>query len=280
MMGEIKMNINWDRIFNNIGNWMFTSGLKLLIGLLVLWISFKFINFISYKINKKLIASTKLDVTVTSFLEPLIRKLLKFFILLAFVGYVGIETSSIIAAITGAGVGIGLALQGALSNLAGGLIILFMRPFRVGDYITVCGESGTVETIQIFYTTMVTIDNRVIMVPNGKVVDDTIINVSVKKTRRVDLAFTISYKNDYDFVKSIILECINKSELALKNNVPFITINNYKDSYLEIGVRVWVKNKDYWDFYYKILEDIEYAFKKNKIEVPYSKVDIEIMNNR
>jgi small conductance mechanosensitive channel len=270
------MNFDWSALWQSIVNWLTTVGIKIVVGLILVWVSFKIINKVSRKLEKKLIKDPKVDVTIASFLEPMVRKVLKFFILICFIGYIGIETSSIVAAIASAGLTVGLALQGALSNLAGGFIILLMRPFRIGDYITTCGESGTVESIQIFYTTLVTPDNKVIMVPNGKVADGSITNVSVKSTRRVDLTFSISYESDFNKAKELIRECIDKTGLALDDPQPFINVSAHSSSSIDIVTRVWVKSSNYWGLYFKLLEDVKTSFDNNGIEIPYSKVDVNI----
>lgn len=274
------MLMTWKELLNNeLFQSAVTTILKFVLGLLAVWILFKIINIISRKIEKRLTANHRVDNTIVSFLVPMLRKVIKFFIFLMFVGFIGIETTSVVAAITSAGLGVGLALQGALSNLAGGFIILFMRPFKVGDYITTCGESGTVESIQIFYTTLVTPDNRVIMVPNGKVADSSITNVSTKSTRRVDLTFSISYENDFNKAKELILNCIEKTGLALNDPAePFVNITNHGSSSIDIVTRVWVKSSDYWTLHFKLLEDVKIAFDNNGIEIPYSKVDINLLN--
>lgn len=272
------MNFDWNEFLKGIVNWITTTGIKIVVGSIVVLILFKLINRLSKRIETKMNKNPKIDRTVASFVEPVIRKGLKILIFICFIGYIGIETSSIAAAIASAGLGVGLALQGALSNLAGGFIILCMRPFKVGDYISVCGESGTVESIQIFYTTLVTIDNNVIMVPNGKVADDSITNVSTKPTRRVDMIFSISYENDINKAKMLIKKCVDKVGLTLPNSEVFINIAKHNSNSIDISTRVWVKNEDYWILYFRLLEDVKTAFDENGIEMSYSKVDVNLKN--
>lgn len=276
------MNIlmTWNDLLNNeLVQSCITIILKVIFGLIGLFIVFKIINKISKRLEKKLTIKRNVDKTISSFLIPTIRKIVKFFVFLIFVSYIGIETTSLVAAITSAGLGVGLALQGALSNLAGGFIILITRPFKVGDYISACGESGTVESIEFFYTTLVTPDNRVILVPNGQVADSSIINVSTKSTRRVDLSFSIAHESDFIKAKELISECIEKTGLALKNPKPFINIDKHGVNSIDIITKVWVKNSDYWNMYYKLLEDVKIAFDENSIEIPYTKLDINLKNN-
>ena len=273
----MNMLMRWQELVNNeMFQSIVTTIIKVIIGLFVVWVLFKVINKLSKTIEKRMAKNPKIDATIASFVEPLVRKILKFFIIVCFIGYIGIETSSIAAAIASAGLAVGLALQGALSNFAGGFIILLMRPFKVGDYISSCGESGTVESIQIFYTTLVTPDNKVIKIPNGKIVDSTITNVSSKSTRRVDLTFSISYENDFNKAKELILECIKNTGLSLDKPEPFINVSSHSASSIDIVTRVWVKSSDYWTLYFKLLEDVKVSFDKNGIEIPYTKVDVNI----
>ena len=274
------MLVTREEIINNeLFQRIITNVIRAVGGLFVVVILFKIINFICKKIEVKLNKNPKIDATVSSFVTPLIGKVLKFFVLICYIGYIGIETSSIAAAITSAGLAIGLAMQGSLSNFAGGFIILLMRPFKVGDYIEVCGESGTVESIQIFYTTLITVDNKVIKIPNGQVANSSIVDASSKSLRRVDLSFSISHKNDFDKAKRIIKECIEDTKLSLNYpSEPFINIGTYDADSIDIVTRVWVKNDDYWIMYFKLLEDIKIAFDNNGIEFPCSKVALNINN--
>lgn len=263
----------WDSIFN----WMKTTGLKLVIGLVLLFIIFKLINFICSRIRKSL-NKHHVDKTIEVVVLNLVRKGLKIIVFLMFVGFIGIETTSIAALITSAGVGIGLALQGSLSNLAGGLILLLMRPFKIGDYVESNGQGGTVEDIKLFYTYLITPDNKVVMIPNGNVANGTIINYSQKDTRRVDLTFSIAYENDFGKAKELILECIKNTGLQLENPEPFINVVSHGASSIDIVTRVWCKSVDYWTVYFKLLEDVKVSFDKNGISIPYPQVDVHINN--
>ena len=184
--------LNLEEILSTILTWLSTEGVKLLIGAIVLFIAFKIINLIAKKFKRAMEKKNR-DKTITKVGYSIIRKGGKLLVFLGFLGYVGIDTAGIGSIIASLGVGVGLAVQGSLSNLAGGLIILLMRPFRIGDYIEAQGEGGTVEDIQIFYTYIVTPDNKVIMIPNGSLANGNIRNYSTKEFRRVDFEFSISY---------------------------------------------------------------------------------------
>ena len=272
--------MGWDEIVDNeIFKSIVIMVVKVVGGLFVIWILFKLINAICKKIESKLNKNPKIDVTVASFVSPLISKLLKFFVVVCYIGYIGIETSSIAAAITSAGLAIGLAMQGSLSNFAGGFVILIMRPFKVGDYIETCGESGTVESIQIFYTTLITPDNKVIKIPNGEVANSSIVDFTSKDIRRVDMFFSIAHENDIVKAKRLISECIGRNKMALTTPFqPFVNINACNDNSIEIVSRVWVKTDDYWDFYYQLIEDVKKSFVENTIKTPHSKIAVNFIN--
>lgn len=270
--------------FNEILNSSFLekiiiSFMKAIFGLVIVFFLFKIVDVISKKIRVKLSMNSRVDETIVAFISPLISKVIKFFIIVMYIGFVGIETTSIGAAITSAGLAIGLALQGSLSNFAGGFVILLMRPFKVGDYISSCNYEGSVESIQIFYTTLITIDNEVIKIPNGEVASSIIIDYTSKKKRRVDLLFLITYKKDIELAKKVIRECIDKTRLAIEEDKIFINVFSQNDKYIEITSRVWVKTQDYWDMYYLLMESVLLGFNEYKIETPYSKMDVKFIKD-
>ncbi len=267
------MTIN--ELIENVKQWIVTEGIKLLVALIILFFTFKIINCFTKSIEKRLNRSKKnLDETITKVLLNVLKKGLKILSFICFLGYVGIETTSIAAAITSAGLGVGLALQGSLSNFAGGVIILVMRPYKLGDYIECNGVSGTVEDIKTFYTYIVTIDNKVIMIPNGKMVDSSIINYSAKKTRRLDMLFNVDYNSNLNDVKEALSESVKNSKMYKEDKIPFINIEEYKDSYFKVVLKVWCDNKKYWDLYYYLLEEVKKQFEKYNIKIACNKVKI------
>lgn len=267
--------MNTNNIFNKFIEWTKTEGVKLALALIVLYFVFKLINYFSKRIERKLKNKKhKLDETITSVLLRIFRIGLKVLAFVSFLSYIGIETTSIAAAITSAGLGVGLALQGSLSNFAGGVIILIMRPFKLGDYIECNDMSGTVEDIKLFYTYITTIDNKVIMIPNGKIADSSIINYSSKNLRRLDMLFNVEYTSDIKTVKKALLESVNNSSLYNKDKEPFINIEEYKESYIKVVLKVWCNNSNYWDLYYFLQEEVKRQFEKYDIKVPYNKVNV------
>ena len=270
--------INWKAVLDIVVKWATTTGLRILIALLVMIISFKIINVICKKILKKL-EKKQADATLSRVLTNTARLALKILIILGLIGYVGIETASISAIIASLGVGISLAVQGTLSNFAGGVIIIIMRPFKLGDFVTSNGQSGTVEDIKLFYTQIVTPDNKVIYIPNGTLANNVIVNASVKDSRRVDIVMNVSYDTNLDIAKQISLKVCEECELVYKDPMPFVEIGNYSDSSVEIFVRVWCDRPNYWKTYYKLLYELKMAYDEYHIEIPFNQLDVTIKNN-
>ena len=188
----------------------------------------------------------------------------------------GIPTTSFMTVFASAGVAVGLALQGSLSNLAGGIMILLFKPFKVGDYIEGASAAGVVQEITVMYTKLLTVDNKVVVIPNGSLTNSNVIDYSTMPLRRVDLKISASYNDDIDKVKSVILETVDAHELALKDPAPFVRLFAHKESSLDFTVRVWVKSEDYWTVYFDLTENIKKAFDANKISIPFNQLDVTI----
>ena len=269
--------INWQDLLNTVINWCMTTGIKLIIGLILMIILFKITNFFTKKLYKKMKVKN-VDETISRTLTSTIKVVAKGLILLCFIGYVGIETASITALITSCGVALGLALQGALSNLAGGIIIVLMRPFRIGDYIFTNGESGTVEDIHMFYTTLVTPDNRVVHVPNGTLANNVIVNNSIKDKRRLDIILPVDKDVDLEQVKQIVNNVCDKNELIHKDPKPAVIINAYTAYSVEISIRMWVNNGDYWPVRFALLQEFKETFEANGIKIAFNQMEVSIKN--
>ena len=262
-------------ILNSVISWAVNTGIKLLIALVVLFISFKVINAVARKIEKKGDGG-KYDKTITSTLAYIFKLGLKVIVAICLVGYVGIDTSGLTALVASFGVCVGLAVNGALSNLAGGVLIIVTRPFRIDDFIEAQGYSGVVEDIHITTTKIRTGDNKVVYIPNGALSSGTIVNYSVKDTRRVDFTFSIGYGDDFEKAKAIITEICDSHELVLKDPAPMVRVSGHGASSIDIVTRVWVKNADYWTVNFDILEAVKSAFDKNGIEIPYNQLDVHV----
>ena len=270
--------IDWKEILNDIIHWISTSGVKLLIGFIVLLIVFKMINIISKRIKRRL-ENKHVDRTIVEVTNSILRKGLKIIALIVFLGYVGIDTAAVGSIIGAIGVAIGLAVQGSLSNFAGGIVILVMRPFKLGDYIVAQDVEGTIEEIKTFYTTLVTADNKVVMLPNGTLANDIIINLTRKNIRRVDNSFQIAYQEDVEKAKKIMLEICEQQSLILKD--PEVAIRLfYQESGIELSLRTWVKTDDYWDVYYYLNEAVKLAFDKHHIQLSYHRLSVQIENSK
>ena len=269
--------IDWVHVGQVLVEWCVNVGVKIIISIIVLIISFKIINFVTKKITKRLEAR-KADATLSRVLVNVTRLSLKILIVLCLVGYLGVQTSSIAAVITSFGVGIGLALQGTLSNFAGGIIIVLMRPFKLDDFIIAQGEKGTVEDIKLFYTTLRTPDNRVVFIPNGSLANGVIVNNSIKDIRRLDIVMSVSYDSNVDLAKNLLKKCMNDNNLVLKDQPIFAEVTEYANSSIDITTRCWIKNSDYWTVNFQLLKDFKDAFDENHIDIPFNQLDVNITN--
>ncbi len=248
---------------------------KIVASLIVLVIGRLLIKW-TIKLIKKSKFAEKTDETVMRVLVNFITAGLYVLLIVSIVAILGVPMASMIAVIASAGVAIGLALQGALSNLAGGIMIMILRPFHIGDYVEIDGDSGTVKDVGIFYTVLNTGDNKVITIPNGTVMNSNITNYSVNDTRRVDFVFGVAYGTDVEKVKAILLEEAERHALALKDPAPMCRLSKQNDSSLDFILRVWAKSEDYWTVNFDLLEAINKRFEDEKIEVPFNQLDVHI----
>ena len=265
----------YEQALEKFYEWLSTSGLKIVIGLLLVWIGFKIITRV-IKAANKVMEKRNVDVTLASFLDGFMNICLKLLLALMIMNYVGLSTSGIIALLGSAGIAVGLALKESLSNFAGGVIILFIRPFNVGDYIEGAGESGKVDKIGIFYTHMSTVDNKQILVPNGTLANGIVRNYTAQEMRRVDLTFCVGYDQDIRAVKNAIFSVINKEELILNEPEPFVAVSELADSSVNFITRVWTETDNYWKVYYSLLENVKIKFDEENISIPYPQMSIHV----
>lgn len=260
-------------------NWATTAGVKIIIALVIMFIAFKIINFIAKKFTKKFEDNPKYDKTLSRTLIYIGKIVLKILVVVCLIGYLGIETSGISALIASVGVAAGLAINGTLANLAGGIMILVTRPFRVGDYIVAQGSEGVVEDIRICYTKITTLDNKTIYLPNSALSTGTIENYSEKELRRVDFDFSVA-GNDPVKVRDILLDVCAKEEKVLKDPAPFARISDYgAGNGVKITMRAWCNGSEYWDTYFNLLDDVKDAFEANNIVIPFNQLDVHIKND-
>ncbi len=253
--------------------------LKLLAAMIVLIVGRLLIKWVIRLISKSRFAKTN-DPTVVRVIHNFISAGLYVLLFVTIISILGVPMASMIAIIASAGVAIGLALQGALSNLAGGIMIMILRPFHIGDYVTIDGDSGTVRDVGIFYTVITTGDNKVITIPNGTVMANSITNFSKKDTRRVDHVFSVAYGTDVSRVRAILLEEAEKHELALKDPAPFARLTKQNEHSLDFTLRVWAKSSDYWTLNFDLLESINKRFEEEGIEVPFQQLDVHIRDQK
>ncbi|MDE6850349.1 MAG: mechanosensitive ion channel, partial [Clostridia bacterium] len=273
---EAASNITtWSDVWNKIVGWMTDSGIKIVIAILLLVVSFIIINAVTKSIYKRL-QKKNADLTLSRVGTNAARIILKVLVLVCLIGYLGIETASISAVIASIGIGISLAVQGTLSNFAGGVIIIVMRPFKIGDYITSNGVEGTVEDIKLFYTHIVTNDNKAVVIPNGSLANNVIVNASAKDTRRVDLLMQVAYGSDVTLVKEIIRKVCGENELVFKDPAPFVELSNMNESSLDFTVRVWCNRPDYWTVNFALIENIKKSLDENGIEIPFKQLDVHV----
>lgn len=267
--------VNMSSLLEKLVEWTATTGFKLIIGALIISIGFKLINkFVGRFID--VLEKKDVDITFSKFLKSLITVGLKIILILPVLGYWGIQLSGIAALVASAGVAIGLALQGSLSNFAGGFIILFIRPFKVGDYIETATYGGTVEQIGLFYTHLITVDNKQILIPNGTLSNGSLINYSAKPTRRVDLTFSVGYENDITHVKEVLNKIIERNKLILKDPEPFVAVSAHSASSVDFVVRAWCNTENYWSIYFDLLEEVKITFDKENISIPYPQMDLHL----
>lgn len=264
-----------EKLLDKLNDLWVDAGLKLIYVIIILLVGGKLIKLITKLITKGR-AFNKLDKSVSSFLLSFIKITLNIILLITIAGIIGIPSTSIITLLGSAGVAIGLAMQGGLSNIAGGLIILIFKPFKVGDFIDTHTDSGTVKNISLFYTTLVTPDNRIVSIPNGNLANSPSVNYSNQKERRLDIDFDVSYNNSIEEVKKCLNNVIKREKRIIADKEVFIRVTEYKDSSIKYTIRVWVLKDEYWNTKFDLLENIKKEFDKEGIIIPYNQLDVHI----
>ena len=266
-----------EAFFNSMLDFCVKLGRKLLIALLVLIVGSILIKMIKKSIRKKKISKYE-DATVHRFLVNFIGIGLNVLLFVTIIAILGVPMASLVAVITSAGVAIGLALQGSLSNLAGGIMIVIFHPFKLDDYIETSDASGTVVDIGIFYTTLKTPDNKSITIPNGTLMNDKVTNYSVHNTRRLDFTLSVALGSDVNRVKTILLEEAAKHELVQKDPAPFCRLSKQTASSLDFSLRVWTLKDDYWTVNFDLLEAFNRRLKDEGFDIPHQQVDVTVKN--
>lgn len=250
-------------------------GVKVILALLAFVIGVWLIRLIRKIIHKAFIKANA-DKGVAQFTESFVRIALYLVLILGIASTFGLDAASVVAVLGSAGVAIGLALQGSLSNFAGGILILLIKPFVIGDYIVACGEEGTVTNIDMCYTKLTTADERIVVLPNGTLANTTIVNNTTTPNRRVDFTVSIAYSSDIKKAKELILDVVNGTDFVLKNYDILVYVSELSAHSIELGVRFYTKNEDYLGSKGVILEKIKEVFDRNSIEIPYQQLDVHM----
>lgn len=274
----VILSMMWESWWLSLQAHAVTLGVTLLKALLVFIVGRLVISLLN-RLVRKILSRRNIDPSVKTFVGSLVNVLLIVLLAVSIVAILGIETTSFAALLASAGVAVGMALSGNLSNFAGGLIILLFKPFKVGDYIEGQGESGTVREIQIFHTILTTPDNKVVYIPNGALSGGAITNYSREPLRRVDWTFGVDYGEDYQKVKGVITSIIARDTRILQEPAPFIALHALADSSVNVVVRVWVVSADYWDVYFDINQAVYETFNREGIDFPFPQLTVHQARN-
>jgi len=268
-----------EQIAGYLKTWVAEWGLKV-IGALVILIIGLWIAKIIKKIIVRVLTRRQIDGIIVSFVGSLVHIALVIFVIIAAIAKLGYQTSSFIAVLGAAGLAVGLALQGSLSNFAAGFLLIIFRPFKKGEYIEGAGTAGTVEEIQLFTTTLATPDNKKVIIPNSKLTGDNIINYTAMGTRRVELVAGVSYRDDLDKVRGVLQGIVDRDARILKNPASMIAVQAMAESSVNFVVRVWVTSSDYWGVFFDFNEAIKKRFDAEGITIPFPQRDVHVYEHK
>lgn len=262
-------------LLNELGNWSVSLVGKIIIAVLIWVIGKKIIKLLD-KLVKKMLDRSSLDKGVVNFAVSVLKFVMYAVLVMIVVDKLGFQTTSLLTLFGSAALAIGMSLQGSLSNFAGGILILIFKPFKVGDYIIVGDKEGTVKSIEILYTRLITIDNKVIMLPNGSLSNSSIVNVGAENTRRIDIEIGIGYSSDIPKAKKLLEEVINKENGILKEKEVLVVVKSLDESCVTLETRAWVNTSDYWNVRFDLLEKYKNIFDENGIEIPFNQLDVHM----
>lgn len=277
LLGDLQNNVKPDTI-DTIVEYVSLYGLKLLAALAIFFVGKMLVRW-GTGLLKRVLGKSALDQTLVSFLGNIVHGLGLAVVAIAALSQLGVETTSLAAVLAAAGLAIGLALQGSLSNFAAGFLIILFRPFKVGDYIEAAGTAGSVTEVSIFTTTLTTPDNKVVIVPNGNITSGNIINYSAQETRRIDLVVGVSYSDDLSKVKKVLEKILAKEGRILAEPEAQIAVSELADSSVNLVVRPWVQTSDFWAVKFALTEAIKVAFDKEGISIPFPQRDVHVVSN-
>lgn len=268
-------NVTMTSIVGTISDWGIAYGFKI-IGAIVILIIGRIVIGILTSLIGRLMNRASVDEMLTKFIVKLSKIALLTFVIIAALGTLGVQTASFVAIIGAAGLAVGFALQGSLSNFASGIMLIIFRPFKVGDFVEAGGSSGSIEEISIFNTIMTTIDNKKVIIPNSQITGGSITNYSAKEERRVDLVFGIGYGDDIKLAKETLLEIVRSDSRVLTDPAPQIAVLELGDSSVNFVCRPWVKTADYWGVYFDITEKVKLTFDQKGILIPFPQRDVHL----
>jgi len=279
---EAATGLNVEEILAGAPEWMetiqeilATFGMQLIAAVAIFVIG-RWIARLIQKGIRKAMEKAQVDEALVGFAAGLVYAALMAFVILAALGKLGVQTTSFIAVLGAAGLAVGLALQGSLSNFAAGVLMLIFRPFKIGDYIEGAGTAGIVKEIHIFTTTLTTPDNKRIIIPNSKMMGDNITNYSVEGTRRIGLSASISYSDDIKNAKEVLMDIITSDERVLEDPAPFVGLSAMNDSSIDFTVRPWVKTEDYWAVFFEMNEQIKLRLEAEGMSIPFPQRDVHL----
>ena len=267
-----------ERFLQDIPEKALNLGIRIVFALIVFFVGAQIIKFVR-KILKKAMVKTNADQGVITFVDSFAKAAMYIVLILLIASYFGVDAASVIALVGSAGVAIGLAVQGSLSNLAGGVFLLVLKPFAIGDYIIdSTGKEGTVEEIQIFFTKLRTPDNKVIILPNGNLANNSIVNVTSSKIRRCDIAVGISYGSDIKKAKDVLMKLLENDPAVLKDKDMVVFVDQLGDSSVNLGVRCWFNNDEFWPGKWRLTENVKLTLDEAGITIPFPQMDVHIQN--
>lgn len=271
------LGFDWAEVWMMIQTSGIDLGIRVITAIVIFFIG-KWVVALVVSGLKKAMQKGDVDTTLRRFVANLVRMVLMLFVIIAAINHLGIQTASLIAVLGAAGLAVGLALQGSLSNFAAGVLIVLFRPYKVGDWIEGAGVSGSVEEVQILTTVLKTGDNKRVIIPNSQIMGSTITNYSANPTRRVDLVVGVSYSDDLDKVRKELEQLVAADERILKDPAPTIAVSELADSSVNFVLRPWVNTADYWAVYFDLTERVKKRFDEVGVSIPFPQQDVYIHN--
>ena len=270
---------HWDKVLDTVIEYAIRFGKNILIALIVYFIASRLIKWV-LKLTTKALNKGKIEPIVVKFIYSIIKVGLYVLLFIAIVSILGIPTTTFVTLFGTVTLSVGLALQGSLANFAGGVLILIFKPFKVGDYIVACGDEGTVVGIDVFYTKLATVDNKMIVIPNGTLANSSVKNVSAMDIRRVDVQVGISYESDITAAKKVLMGIIDKNDNILRDKPVNVFVASLDASQVTLETRVWVSADKYWDTKWAFTEQYKLALDEAGIEIPFNQLSVTIMNTQ